>query len=478
MSLVSVTSHAQVPGAPPVGTAAYDAWKMASFTPAPATPISTNSINPPTGTAPGCYFGPDASYTNFPGNDDGSIGPIALPFTFNLYCTSYTSCFINNNGNLTFGGGTGAFSAAGFPFTGLPMVAAFWADVDTRAGNTVQYKVEAHRLIVTWPSVGYFSVQTNLLNTFQIIISDGMDPGIGIGNNVAFYYGDMQWTTGSASGGSGGFGGVPATVGINAGDGTNYVQIGRFNQNSSAYDGGGGADDGVNYLDYECFTFNASCGTGNNLPPSVSGAPSGNVITIPCGTTQTLNLSFLPPEVAQTVSTAINLGSLCNASVVSNTSGAVSNTSVSITGAACNVGTHHIIYTATDSDPTNPGVTTVDITVIVPPCNNVPTMSEWGLFILALISLTIGMIFIYRREHALAFAGGDMKASGKMNLLDKSLLSKIFAITLGLAVIGLLASYFITGSITVTDTVGSVISAAVIAFMVQLFILFRRNENN
>jgi putative flippase GtrA len=103
-------------------------------------------------------------------------------------------------------------------------------------------------------------------------------------------------------------------------------------------------------------------------------------------------------------------------------------------------------------------------------------MSEWGLFILCLISLSIGMIFIYRRENAFALAGGS-SSSNKMSMFDKSLFAKVLAVTLGLAVAGLYISYLILGSVTITDTIGSVISAAVIAFMAHLFILFRRNEN-
>ena len=399
LSVASVSAFAQG-GAP--GTAAYDTWKHNQIPAAAlsAAPITTSINAAPTGTAPGCYFAPDGTYSELPGNDDGSTGTISLPFTFCLYGSNFTSCNINNNGNITFDGPTSQYSASGFPFSS-PMVAAFWGDVDTRCGNTMKYKVEAHRLIATWPAVGVFSNNCALSNTFQIIISDGLDAGIGIGNNVAFYYGDMQWTTGTASGGSGGFGGTPATVGLNNGNGVNYVQIGRFNQANASYDGGGGADDGVDYLDYECYTF-AACGSGtNNLPPSVSGAPAGNTITIPVGTTGTINLSFLPPEVAQQVSTLINTGGLCNTVINTNTSGAVSNTSVSITGDACNLGTHHIIYTATDDFGT-PASTTVDITVVITPNTNVPTISQWGLMILCLLSLAVGMIFIYKKENSLA----------------------------------------------------------------------------
>lgn len=43
----------------------------------------------------------------------------------------------------------------------------------------------------------------------------------------------------------------------------------------------------------------------------------------------------------------------------------------------------------------------LDLTIFCP-TNNVPTVSEWGLIILSLISLSIGMIFLYKKENVLA----------------------------------------------------------------------------
>ena len=310
-----------------------------------------------------CYFAPDATYTSFAANDDGSLGPINLGFNFDLYGTTYTQCYINNNGNISFGAANGTYSSTGFPNT-TPMIAGFWADMDTRnaLSGIVKYKVEAHRIIVTFPGVGYYSSKADLLNTFQIILTDGTDASIGLGNNVAFYYHDMQWTTGDASGGAGGFGGTAATVGINKGDNVNYVQVGRFGLNSSVYDGGGGNTDGVNYLDYECFRFNVSSTT--NQAPSVSGVPAGNAITITCGTTTTIPLTFLPPEINQTVSTVINTGTLCNVST-STTIGATSVASLTITGAPCNLGTNNVTFTATDNfNPSASTSVTIAVTVV------------------------------------------------------------------------------------------------------------------
>ncbi len=309
-----------------------------------------------------CYFAPDNTYTNFPANDDGSIGPINLGFNFNLYGTNYTQVWINNNGNLSFTGALNSFSSSGFP-NSTPMIAGFWADVDTRniLSGAVKYKLSAGKLVVTWPGVGYYNLKGDLLNTFQIILTDGNDASIGLGNNVALNYHDMQWTTGEASGGALGFGGTPATVGVNKGDGVNYVQVGRFGLNSGVYDGGGGNIDGVNYLDYECFRFNVSSIT--NQAPSVSGVPASNTVTVPCGSTQNISLTFLPPEINQTVATVINTNGLCN-TTQSITNGATSIASVSITGAPCNIGTNTITFTATDNF--NPSASTiVNLTVNV-----------------------------------------------------------------------------------------------------------------
>lgn len=55
--------------------------------------------------------------------------------------------------------------------------------------------------------------------------------------------------------GSGGFGGSPANVGVNLGDGTNYIQIGLFDHPGTDFDGAFGAADGVDYLDYQSFCF-------------------------------------------------------------------------------------------------------------------------------------------------------------------------------------------------------------------------------
>ncbi|HOH46599.1 MAG TPA: FlgD immunoglobulin-like domain containing protein [Candidatus Cloacimonadota bacterium] len=191
-------------------------------------------------------------------NDDGFTAPIEIPFNFVLYGTQYTQFYINNNGNISFLEGYSTYTPFGFPIDGYPMLAPFFGDVDTRGvgSGLVWYKIESNRIIVTWDHVGYFGARVDKLNTFQVIFSDGTDPAIGLGNNVAFSYGEMAWTTGDASGGTNGLGGTPATVGVNAGDGDLYSQTGRFDHQGYDYDGAYGNYDGVNWLTFIIFFYN------------------------------------------------------------------------------------------------------------------------------------------------------------------------------------------------------------------------------
>lgn len=192
-------------------------------------------------------------------SDDGSTGAITLPFSFCFYGTNESAFYINNNGNVSFGGPYSTFTSSGFPIADFPMLAPFWADVDTRGGGlgSVWYKMTSTAVIIIWDFVGYYNVHGDLRNTFELIFTNGTDPILATGNNVAFSYTTMQWTTGDASDGIGGFGGIPATVGVNKGDGVKYALVGRFDHAGVDYDGPGNNNDGIGYLSNKYFEFNA-----------------------------------------------------------------------------------------------------------------------------------------------------------------------------------------------------------------------------
>ncbi len=301
-------------------------------------------------------------------NDDDTTNAINLQFSFNLYGQVFNQVFINNNGNVSFGQGFSQFTSTGFPVAGFPMVAPFWADVDTRnlTSGVVYFKSELHRFTVIWDHVGYFSAQADKLNTFELIISDGTDALVGLGNNVCFCYGDMQWTTGSASGGSGGFGGSPATVGVNAGNGTDFFQIVLFDQPGVAYDGPGGANDGVDFLDNQAQCFAA--GQLGNQPPIFINLPT-NCLMASAGVPLNFLVQAIGPEANQTVTITVNSNGLQNFSCVTVPGNPATANCTFIPGGT-QVGTFNIVYTACDNfNP--PACTTVTLCITVAECHTV-----------------------------------------------------------------------------------------------------------
>jgi hypothetical protein len=156
--------------------------------------------------------------TVLPGNDDGSAGPVAMGFTIDFFGVSRSTLFVNNNGNVTFDAALSTFTPFNLSTTNRQILAPFFADVDTRpaASGKVTYGAAtiAGRSVfgVNWINVGYFSQQTNKLNSFQLIITDRSDIAVG-DFDFEFNYDQIQWETGGASGGVNGLGGNSARVG-------------------------------------------------------------------------------------------------------------------------------------------------------------------------------------------------------------------------------------------------------------------------
>jgi MYXO-CTERM domain-containing protein len=178
-------------------------------------------------------------------NDDGSYAgppptagfpavPIdlrpAFPTGLTFFGRTFNNFYLNNNGNITFSGALGTFTPAPFPIANQPMIAPWWADVDTSAGgqpttNAVCFHIEPNRIVVTWHNVGYFPARNNRLNDFQMVLStSGTCTRVG-DFDVEFRYNRCEWTTGGASGGVDGLGGTPAQVGFDAGNRMNFVAL-------------------------------------------------------------------------------------------------------------------------------------------------------------------------------------------------------------------------------------------------------------
>ncbi len=240
-------------------------------------------------------------------NDDWSSNVIPLPFSFCFYGDPISDVYINNNGNLSMINPYSDFTSTPFPNNLYEMIAPFWADVDTRdfTSGLVYYKLTSSSLIIQWENVGYYDTQSNLVNTFQMIISNNLDSIIPDSDNISFCYKDMQWTTGDASNGIGGLYGDPATVGINKGNGIEYIQIGQFDQPGVAFDGPFGNNDGIDALDNQYFYFNV-CASGNNIPPIVNLPVGCDTITISSVDSFALKINFLSPEQNQITTITYN----------------------------------------------------------------------------------------------------------------------------------------------------------------------------
>ncbi|XP_048752938.2 protein mesh-like [Ostrea edulis] len=182
-------------------------------------------------------------------NDDGSSPEIPISTLFPFFNHQHGHLIVNTNGVISFLKTVSTFTPDPFPLDGdRRLVAIFWADVDTNNGGTVWYRESTNQTILnrateevrtyfpqffrfqatwvfiaTWDNVAFYGCSPcTKRNTFQeILITNGQH------SFTVFNYKQVEWTTGTASGGDSetGLGGTPAQVGFNAGDGKVYFAV-------------------------------------------------------------------------------------------------------------------------------------------------------------------------------------------------------------------------------------------------------------
>lgn len=155
-------------------------------------------------------------------NDDGSSNQVPLPFTVNFFGTNYQSLYVNNNGNVTFDSPKITYTPYTIDASVPPMIAPFFADVDTRTRGSVSFGATTFNgfpsFCVNWSDVGYYRRNDDKTNTFQLILvsrPDVSDKAF----DIVFNYDRIEWETGDWSNGDSGFGGVSAGAGFSNGDG-------------------------------------------------------------------------------------------------------------------------------------------------------------------------------------------------------------------------------------------------------------------
>mmetsp|Transcript_574 Transcript_574/g.958 ORF Transcript_574/g.958 Transcript_574/m.958 type:complete len:483 (+) Transcript_574:307-1755(+) len=171
---------------------------------------------------------------------DLNPNPLAIPLGFNIRMgtVSTPNVFVNTNGNIMLTSPLRTFTPFALDSSLVPILAGFFADVDTRGdgnfGNVVKYGYGTVDGLpsfgVTWDRVDYF-IQSSAhgcnLNTFQIIISSTNNA---TGNVcVEYNYNKIVWETGTASNGNAqGLGGSSAVVGYTTGPGGSVQFVGSL----------------------------------------------------------------------------------------------------------------------------------------------------------------------------------------------------------------------------------------------------------
>jgi hypothetical protein len=205
----------------------------------------------------------------------------------------------------------------------------------------------------------------SLYNTYQLIMTNGTDPMLPNGLNVSFCYQGMNWTTGDASNGTNGFGGDPATCGVNKGDGVSYFQIGLYDAPGNAWDGPYGNNDGINSLSDQSFVFNV-CDSANTPPIAVANYQC-DTLNLCEGDTGYINAGYLSPEIGQMTTIAMDTIGLQGVSILSDSIANLAGTNIQIIAQTGNYGYHLLHLYATD-DGTPPKTTTTYIVVNIMNC--------------------------------------------------------------------------------------------------------------
>ena len=130
-------------------------------------------------------------------NDDATA-QVALGFDFPFFGQTYSSVYVNSDGNLTLGKGDGVAAtrdSARF-LTGAPRIAALYADLDPSTGGAVTYEKAANKLTIRYKAVAAYGSKQG--NTVTVVLH-----GSGL---VELTYGQVSgssYIVGVSKGGSG-----------------------------------------------------------------------------------------------------------------------------------------------------------------------------------------------------------------------------------------------------------------------------------
>jgi len=162
--------------------------------------------------------------------DDSSV-EVPLEFAFPFQGETYTSVFVNSNGNLTFGSGDTDFSESTFELLGdQPRIAPLWDDLSPNQGGLVIADSDSGSFSVTFQDVPEFFATTG--NTFTVTLDAG--------GNVTISYGAIAAADGIVGVSPGGGAADPGSTDLSAATslsavGTTYEQFDFLNPNDLSF---------------------------------------------------------------------------------------------------------------------------------------------------------------------------------------------------------------------------------------------------
>ena len=123
---------------------------------------------------------------------------------------------------------------------------------------------------------------------------------------------------------------------------------------------------------------------------------------------------------------------------------------------------NHVVFDEVTFGSTTPGC-------------SIPTLSQWGLIILALLFLAAEMVYIRRRQYSIAMAGGgaDVTESRK-NLFNSRSYFIILAALLGIAMVVFAVEIILSISIPLRDIAGALVSSVILAYILHMVNAFRK----
>jgi hypothetical protein len=169
-------------------------------------------------TADGNYYTNSIGSNTLGPNDDSSTSQIDLGFDFTFFGKTYSSLYINNNGNVSFDNRVSAYVPTGPTGVNVPIISAWFGDVDTRGTDSglVHWQFDtANQLVITWDKVGYYDIKSDALASFQMVIrGDAFDTPAGEGT-IGFFYQDMPWEVTETS--------LTSAIGFGDGEGNSVI---------------------------------------------------------------------------------------------------------------------------------------------------------------------------------------------------------------------------------------------------------------